>query len=154
MTPREPVDLQFDLHAAQIIKDNGSRGIGHQYKTLNGRRVYWDPEGPRKSQLKQRARIVGLNWRNEHGILAPAFDRVRVVAFIAYPPHTGRADPGNMSHTIKPLVDGLTLAGLWPDDDSEHLIGPDYRRDPTTRIQGLWRIRLHIIPLDHTEETQ
>lgn len=145
-------DLEFDLHAAQIIKDNGSRGIGRQHKTITGRHVYWDPEGPRKRQLKQRARITGLNWRNQNGIQAPAFDHVRVVAWIAYPPRVKRADPGNLSHTIKPLIDGLTLAGLWPDDDSEHLIGPDYRRDPTTGIQGLWRVRLHIIPLNEKEQ--
>lgn len=27
-------------------------------------------------------------------------------------------------------------------DDHEHLLGPDYRRDPATGVTGLWRVRI------------
>ena len=39
-----------------------------------------------------------------------------------------RADPANAQPTLKALVDGCTDAGIWVDDDSTHLIGPDPRR--------------------------
>lgn len=34
---------------------------------------------------------------------------------------TGRIDPHNYYPTVKALMDGLTMAGLWPDDDSTHV---------------------------------
>jgi Holliday junction resolvase RusA-like endonuclease len=32
-----------------------------------------------------------------------------------------RRDPSNLIATVKAIVDGLTDAGLWPDDDSSHV---------------------------------
>lgn len=32
-----------------------------------------------------------------------------------------RRDPSNFAATMKPILDGLTLAGLWTDDDSKHV---------------------------------
>ena len=58
--------------------------------------------------------------------LRPAPTPARVVAHIHL--RTGaRFDPANASPTTKALVDGLTDAGLWPDDDAAHVIGPDHR---------------------------
>ena len=38
-----------------------------------------------------------------------------------------RRDVGNLAPTAKAIVDGLTDAGLWPDDSDAHLVGPDLR---------------------------
>ncbi|HAP90834.1 MAG TPA: hypothetical protein DCR15_14380 [Arthrobacter bacterium] len=42
-------------------------------------------------------------------------------------PKNGRYDPGNLYPTAKACVDGLVDAGLLPDDDHKHVVGPDMR---------------------------
>jgi Holliday junction resolvase RusA-like endonuclease len=38
-----------------------------------------------------------------------------------------RRDPSNWYPTLKALVDGLTKAGVWPDDDSTHVLTAEPR---------------------------
>lgn len=64
-----------------------------------------------------------------------------VAAFIGYL-RKGTADPSNAAPTVKALIDGLTDAGLWPDDDSTHVIGPTYLRDPKSPTPGHYTVRL------------
>ncbi|GEB17188.1 hypothetical protein GUY44_12060 [Pimelobacter simplex] len=63
-----------------------------------------------------------------------------VAAFIGYP-RNSKADPSNAFPTVKALIDGLVDAGVWPDDDSTHVIGPTYLRgnkcDPNTHTVRL-----------------
>lgn len=40
-----------------------------------------------------------------------------------------RRDVGNYYPTAKAIVDGLVDAGVLPDDNDTHLIGPDMRRE-------------------------
>ena len=60
-----------------------------------------------------------------HGI-TPFPGRVRIVAHI-HKPRGGRYDPGNLYPTAKAILDGIVDAGLLPDDDHTHVIGPDMR---------------------------
>lgn len=64
-----------------------------------------------------------------------------VAAFIGYPGN-GKADPSNAAPTIKALIDGMTDAGVWPDDDHTHVVGPTYLRDPKTGQVGVHSVRL------------
>lgn len=64
-----------------------------------------------------------------------------VAAFIGYP-RAGRADPGNASETVKPLIDGMTDAGVWSDDDHLHVMGPTYLRDKASGLKGVHTVRL------------
>ena len=64
-----------------------------------------------------------------------------VAAFIGYL-RNGTADPSNAAPTVKALIDGLTDAGLWEDDDSTHVIGPTYLRDPKSSTPGHYTVRL------------
>lgn len=74
-----------------------------------------------------------------------AFSVAHVTAYIGYP-RAGRADPGNASPVVKALLDGLTDAGIWADDDSRHVIGPDYRREAgVTGKPGVHTVRLVLI---------
>lgn len=66
---------------------------------------------------------------------------VHVAAFIGYL-RNGKADPSNAAPTIKALLDGMTDAGVWPDDDSTHVIGPTYLRDPKSPTAGHYTVRL------------
>lgn len=38
-----------------------------------------------------------------------------------YAPSKRRIDPPNLYPTVKPLIDGLTDANIWEDDDHEHM---------------------------------
>lgn len=53
-----------------------------------------------------------------------------------------RRDPHNMAPTQKAIVDGLTLARFWPDDDSIHVTVPEARyvkaTIPTYRVTITW----------------
>lgn len=51
---------------------------------------------------------------------------VQITAYI-WKPRANRYDPGNIYPTAKACLDGLVDAGLLPDDDHKHVLGPDLR---------------------------
>ena len=48
-----------------------------------------------------------------------------------------KRDPHNMAPTIKAIVDGLTDAGCWPDDDSSHvaIVDPLFVKRPGQSVE-------------------
>lgn len=84
-------------------------------------RLHWAP----KSQRTKALRVLGR--ANANTLQVPTFDVAHVAAFIGYP-RNGRADPANAAPTVKALIDGLVDAGVFPDDDSTHVLGPTYLR--------------------------
>lgn len=50
----------------------------------------------------------------------PKFDHCNV-RIVIYPPTERRVDPPNFYPTVKPLIDGLTDASVWDDDDWKHV---------------------------------
>lgn len=52
--------------------------------------------------------------------IEPLFDKFTISVFV-YPPTARRVDPANLYPTIKNVIDGLTDAGFWVDDDWTHL---------------------------------
>lgn len=54
-----------------------------------------------------------------------------------------RLDPTNYMATAKAIVDGFVDAGLFSDDNSEVVVGPDMRRDETLAVG----MTMQIIPL-------
>ena len=89
--------------------------------TSNGR-YKWPDRARRTKHLRT---IALLEARRQH--LEPVTGMVSVIATVHYRTAV-RADPANAQPTLKALVDGCTDAGIWVDDDSTHLIGPDPRR--------------------------
>lgn len=92
-----------------IIKANG-------LKWMNANDVY-------KSIFDKRAKAK--EWRFMAGVYArshgvPQFNKAHVTAII-HRNSSGKADVLNWSDTVKPIIDGLTDVGCWPDDDNEHL---------------------------------
>jgi hypothetical protein len=60
-------------------------------------------------------------------------------------PDRRRHDIGNLyPYVAKPIIDGLVDARLIPDDDDQHLVGPDMRRDPERGPHRRARITIHI----------
>jgi crossover junction endodeoxyribonuclease RusA len=120
------VELTVDVGRANWVTENGSHGS------------HWTLSRKRRA-LKELGYLRCLNVaRGVH------MGRAHVTAFVQYPSNN-RADPTNAGPTAKPIVDGFTLAGLWTDDDSTHVLGPDFRRESgVTGVRGLHRIRFVI----------
>lgn len=100
--------------------------------TANGR-YHWADKAKRTRNLRQLAATTARG-------LEPV-GTVHVAAFVGYLTG-GKADPSNAAPTVKALVDGLTDAGIWPDDDHTHVIGPTYLRDPKSPTPGHYTVRL------------
>ena len=107
--------------------------------TSNGR-YHWHAKADATKALRQ----LGKSAWVEAG--QPKFERAYACAFIQV--RGGRFDPNNAWPTIKALLDGMVEAGLLPDDDSQHLSGPDMRKDPGKAPKGVRRVRLTIINQD------
>lgn len=105
--------------------------------TSNQRMGWW--EKARRSRLLREY----AGWLGASVARRPMFDRCEVEALIAYP-SSRRADPANASPTVKALIDGLTDAGYWPDDDSKHVTAVTYRRDPEKSRRGTYKVTLRI----------
>ena len=71
-------------------------------------------------------------------------DRCRVLVTASIPTRS-RFDPCNIAGTVsKHAIDGLTDAGLWVDDDSEHVVLVAFQRGPKTGVRGLYRLTFEI----------
>ena len=92
-----------------------------QWLTSN-QRLHWAEKARRTRFLRTLAR---LEARRQH--INTTTGAVHVLAEIQYP-GTGRADPANVYPTIKALIDGMTDAGVFVDDSSQYVVGPDMRR--------------------------
>lgn len=117
-------ELIIDIHKAYWISDND--------------RLYWAALAKRKRHIRQLAHYLAKQQK----LVLPT--PVLVVAEIGFRTG-GRADPGNASLAVKAALDGLTDAGAWPDDDSRHVIGPDYRRGLKAPVKDRYRIHLKFI---------
>ncbi len=76
--------------------------------------VFRRVKGLRVKTLRRMGEALGL------AINENKFDKY-TVDVIVYPPSKRRLDPPNLYPTVKPLIDGLTDANLWEDDDHEHM---------------------------------
>ena len=105
-------------------------------------RNHWSKAASKRRTIRQLAEQTA---RFSH---APSLERARLVVEIAFPDRR-RRDPHNYMATVKPIVDGLVDAGVLPDDDAEHLLGPDLRRAPAVSEKNLgqsmydFRLRLY-----------
>lgn len=105
----------------------------------HNQRLHWAQKSRRTKELRSLGWAESVAAGLRHANLGPC----HVAAFIGYP-RNGRADPANAA-VVKPLIDGMVDAGVWPDDDSTYVIGPTYLRDPKTGT-GSYRVRLVLTP--------
>lgn len=61
-----------------------------------------------------------------------------------YAPTKRRLDPPNFYPTVKALVDGLTDAGIWTDDNSEVIKFMTFKRGELSGIVGKYKIEMEI----------
>jgi hypothetical protein len=97
---------------------------------------------------------ITKQWRGDAATLAkaaqvPQLQRIRVV-IEWLPPDRGRRDSANLAPVAKAIVDGLVDAGVVPDDDHTHLLGPLVEMGPVTkpavRTPRSCCVRIHITP--------
>ena len=106
--------------------------------SANGRE-HWAVKARRTRQL----RYLGFCLARQQRI--PRLARAHVLATYR-PPDRRRRDPANMYPTVKAMLDGLTDAGVWADDDAAHVLGPDMRLSPIPCPGG--SLFLHITELE------
>ena len=101
----------------------------------SNQRLHWAAKAKRTAHIRQlsalQARLVGIS----------PMMQVHVAAFIGYPT-SAKADPPNAAPSVKAAIDGLTDAGVWPDDDSEHVVAVEFRREAGKAPKGHHTIRL------------
>lgn len=80
------------------------------------------------------------------GIIVPLIQKKRPCGLVVtiYAPTKRRLDPPNFYPTIKALVDGLTDAGIWTDDNSEVIKFMTFKRGGPSELPGKYRVRLEI----------
>lgn len=107
-------------------------------------REHWAPKGRKVAAWRSTSRdyaAIALRCRK----LGPSFVMLTIDV-----PDKRRRDPANLYATVKPVVDGLVDAGLWPDDTPEYVttIEPVLRTAPS--IRGIGRaplfVTIHIWP--------
>lgn len=111
-------------------------GLG--WLTAN-QRMHWAPTAQRvrgwRLATYLRAKQVGL----------PRLERARIECHLLFTDNR-RRDPANWAPTAKPCIDGLVDAGVFDDDDSTRVLGPDMRLGPAT-VRRMTGVHLLIYPL-------
>lgn len=126
------VTIGVDVPKAWLLRANGGQG-----------NVYANAQ--RAKHLRHAGYLAGRDWLARHRAWRRDL-RVDVEYEMHYPRRPPRADPDNLAPTVKHLVDGLTDAGMWADDDYTHLRRRTYTMGTPTRRAGVWRIDIHITP--------
>lgn len=97
------------------------------------------------SRLREQAYYLARSLKNAGATIG--YYPTHCVAWLSFPT-TRRRDSANFQGAIKPIIDGIVSAGLLPDDDILHLVGPDIRIDPSTRTSpGTVHVELKFTPL-------
>lgn len=101
-------------------------------------RLHWAAQARATRAIRHAAKLLAKSAR------IPALPRAKVVAEYR-PADRRRRDPANWYPSVKAAIDGLVDAGVLPDDDAAHLLGPDMRLGAVLRPAQLF---LHIHALE------
>lgn len=89
------------------------------YMTMNQRK-HWRWVATQKKKWRETAHLVGLEKAKKARALRR--NKRALVHFIFPVSQNRRRDPHNYYPTVKPIIDGLTDAGFWPDDTPEYVV--------------------------------
>ena len=111
--------------------------ISHGQMLTANQRLHWRARAARTATLRNLGVILTRQAK------AAPMTRAHCTVTVTFPDRR-RRDVANWAPTVKALVDGCVQAGLLPDDDTAHLLGPDLRvSDDVTGRPGTYTIRLH-----------
>ena len=132
--PQETLDALHDDRPPRTFTVTLEAGL----KLLNAnQRLHHRVKAPITKALRDAGRQAAENAQ------LPALQRAHIIGQFC-PPTRRKHDVGNLYPSFKAAVDGLVDYGVLPDDDNEHLIGPDMRPGPI--VKG-GRLVLHITEL-------
>lgn len=100
---------------------------------------------------QRRERCAYLTYRsliNSGKLKPPAKWPVHVTAII-HPLTHGRFDPENAAPMVKAILDAITQADFWPDDNARYVVGPDYRLGEPSTEKGVYHITIRIEEEEH-----
>lgn len=113
------------------------------------RRGNWRAQYVRTNAVKQAAHLAATSWKHElanqtswHALQRAEYP-LHVTAVI-HPRTYGRFDPENAAPMVKSILDALTHAGYWRDDNSHYILGPDYRAGERSTKKNTYQIDIHI----------
>lgn len=92
---------------------------GRLWITAN-ERLFW---AERARRVKEWRELTAWSARQRH---LPKMMKARIVCELHFA-DSRRRDPANWADTAKACVDGLVDAGVFDDDSSKYVIGPDMR---------------------------
>lgn len=118
--------VHFPLDSSRILQSN--------------QRLHYHIKAARTRYLRSLARDTGLALA--HQLNAP-FEHYAVNVVVS-PPTARRFDPPNIYPTAKALIDGLTDAAWWEDDDFRHLVETSFRYGGKTGVPKTFHIDLHV----------
>ena len=119
------VILWLDVPATEVLTSN--------------QRLHWGERARRTRALRWRATLA---YRQAG---KPRLEVAHCVATLTYRDQR-RRDDHNIMPTLKACVDGVVAAGLLPDDNHKHLVGPDIRvAEPDREQSGYLCIELRFV---------
>lgn len=104
-------------------------------------RLHWRVKSGRTKALRWKATAFA---RDVGKALKPVTERQHVTITYGWTKPRRIRDAGNLQPTSKALVDGLTDAGIWPDDNDAWVIGPDDRFGEPSDRPGLVKITIEL----------
>ena len=111
--------------------------ISHEQMLTANQRLHWRTISARTVILRNLGAILTRQAK------AAPMTRAHCTVTVTFPDRR-RRDVANWAPTVKALVDGCVQAGLLPDDDTAHLLGPDLRvSDDVTGKPRTYTFRLH-----------
>lgn len=78
------------------------------------------------------------------------FNHFDIMVYV-YPPTRRRLDPANLYPTVKHLIDGLTDAGWWEDDDWTRLRTLSFRYGGLSGEKNIFKIKMEIEEVEEDE---
>ncbi len=114
--------------------------LGAKEWVTSNQRLFWRERAKRTAAWRRSAHEAALT----SGIRR--MDKAWLVVDVSFA-DVRRRDPANWHPTAKACVDGMVDAGLFPDDDANHILGPDMRI-PAGKVARAERgLTFHIYPL-------
>lgn len=106
------------------------------------------PHWTQKAKITAFLRATAAKEGQEYNCTPYSKKRPCGLVVTIYAPTKRRLDPPNFYPTVKALVDGLTDAGIWTDDNSEVIKYMTFKRGELSGIAGKYRIELEIKEYD------
>ena len=102
------------------------------------------PHWTQKAKITAYLRSIASEKGRECNYIPYSKKRPCGLVVTIYAPSKRRLDPPNFYPTVKALVDGLTDAGIWTDDNSDVIKYMTFKRGRQSEVAGKYIIEIEI----------